>query len=117
MTFGETVKTILAETFTAPISGSFVVKTADKPVVLRRNGDARRADLTGVNLSGLDLRGIDLSGAKLLNANLSGTDFTGANLSGADFTGAVISDAKFENAKLDGAINPPVVLAGLEAGI
>jgi len=47
------------------------------------------ADLSGANLSGADLSGANLSGADLSGADLSGSDLSGANLAGADLSWAV----------------------------
>jgi len=78
----------------------------------------RRADLRGVNLSGINLRGADLSYANLRDADLSyadlrecylneanliGTKFKKANLEGAYLIKAYLTRASFDEACLQGA--------------
>jgi hypothetical protein len=103
MGLGKSVSTILRETFSAPASGSYVIGTPERNVVIRQGGDYSNIDLSGCNLSGLDLHGTNFHGANLRNANLTGVNLTGADLTDADLSGAIVSGAKFDNASIQTA--------------
>lgn len=65
----------------------------------------RRADLRGVDLSGIKLVRVDLtesnlSGARLIDVDLSDANLTGANLSDADLRGATLRGADLTSANL-----------------
>jgi hypothetical protein len=64
---------------------------------------ARRAALSGANLSWADLSGANLSWAALSGANLSWADLSGANLSWAALSGANLSRADLSRANLSWA--------------
>jgi uncharacterized protein YjbI with pentapeptide repeats len=59
-----------------------------------------KADLRGMNLSGVDFTGADLSGADLREANLERANFQGANLQSANLSKANGKKASFEGANL-----------------
>jgi uncharacterized protein YjbI with pentapeptide repeats len=64
-----------------------------------------RADLRGMNLSGLDLKNLDLRGTVFRDANLVGADLRNsylntADLSGADLTNAILLNTNFFGSKL-----------------
>src|SRR4051812_5173928 len=61
-------------------------------------------DLRKANLSGLDLTGVDFKRANLTGARLVGTKLIGANLFTADLTDAVLTDADLSKANLDGSV-------------
>ena len=64
---------------------------------------ARRANLTGADLTDANLRGANLTDANLRGANLTGADLTDANLTGANLTDANLTDANLTGANLTGA--------------
>src|SRR2546430_12222346 len=103
MSIAQTIGTILRETFTAPTSGSYVIQTPQRHIVLRQGGIYPNIDLSGCNLSGLDLHGTTFRDATFKNANLTGANLAGADLRGADLDGAIISNAKFDNASVEQA--------------
>jgi uncharacterized protein YjbI with pentapeptide repeats len=61
-------------------------------------------DLRKANLSGLDLSGVDFKRANLTAARLEGTKLAGANLFTADLTDAVLTNADLSKANLDGSV-------------
>jgi uncharacterized protein YjbI with pentapeptide repeats len=105
MALASKVKTILAETFSAPRVNSYVVKVPHQgSVVLRQGGNYAGIDLSGANLSGLNLGNINFEGARLINANLTGTNLSYANLSKAILTGANLTNAHLDHARLDNMV-------------
>ena len=65
--------------------------------------DLRKADLSGANLRKADLHKADLSGADLRKANLSKANLSGANLRKVDLSGVDLSGADLRWASLSGA--------------
>jgi uncharacterized protein YjbI with pentapeptide repeats len=61
-------------------------------------------DLRKANLSGLDLSGVDFKRANLTAARLDSTKLAGANLFTADLTDAVLTNADLSKANLDGSV-------------
>ncbi|MCG8357828.1 MAG: pentapeptide repeat-containing protein [Kiloniellales bacterium] len=85
---------------------------------LKGKGVGARADLSGLNLTGValakknlshadlaaaDLSGADLAGATLSGANMVRTNLVGANLRNADLSGADLTEADLRDAILTGA--------------
>jgi len=75
-------------------------RTAEAEGLLARNGNVRRGDFAGLNLSGVDFSNRDLSEADFAGCILVGADFSGADLSHVNFAGADLEDARFSGAKL-----------------
>ncbi|MDC7241977.1 MAG: pentapeptide repeat-containing protein [Spirochaetales bacterium] len=67
------------------------------------NGPRFKANLKGINLSGLELKEINFSRANLSGANLYGTDLRFAKLDEADLSGATLESADLRNANLNDA--------------
>ena len=70
-----------------------------------RPADLSRRDLSGLELSGLDFKQANLSGSRLVGtrlarANLFGATLTGVSAADADFTGAVLDVAVMRDADL-----------------
>jgi uncharacterized protein YjbI with pentapeptide repeats len=61
-------------------------------------------DLRKANLRGLDLSGVDFKRANLAAARLDSTKLVGANLFTADLTDAVLTNADLSKANLDGSV-------------
>jgi len=101
MGVAQAIGTILRETFSAPVSGSYVIQAPGRQIVLRQGGNYAHTDLSGLNLSGLDLHGTDFSGATLRNVNLTGVNLAGANLAGANLEGAILSNVKLDGANME----------------
>ena len=74
---------------------------------LESNGNqGKRADLSGVNLSGAyltraNLAGANLSGADLRSADLSGADLSGANLRSANLTDSILNSKWMHRTKVN----------------
>lgn len=92
---------IIAETFSAPLSGSNFSYTEPHTLRLREKGNYAGMDFSGKDLSGFELSGSNFKNANFSGANLSGANLTKADLSGVNLTGTNISGAKFEGANFD----------------
>ena len=77
-----------------------------------REIDLRKANLSGVNLTGVDLRSADLSEANLTEVDLRVARLNNANLSGACLNNANLSGARLNNANLNGAVLTNINLNG-----
>lgn len=101
MGVGRTIKTLLKETFAAPLSESYVVEEPDRSITLREGGDYSGRDLSNLDLTGISLQNASLRGATLRGTILKGANLRNVDLTGADLAGAVLSGANLENAKID----------------
>ena len=77
-------------------------------VILKKEIEAKKPNLQGVDLGNQKLMGINLEGADLTDADLSiayliRANLSEANLTNADLSGAVLSEANLKGANLNGA--------------
>jgi uncharacterized protein YjbI with pentapeptide repeats len=84
-----------------PTTGMSVAELKTK---LSAATDDTPPDLRKANLRGLDLSGVDFKRANLAGARLDGTKLVGANLFTADLTDAVLANADLSKANLDGSV-------------
>jgi uncharacterized protein YjbI with pentapeptide repeats len=75
---------------------------AKKPLqmVCFSGADLRGADLSGANMEGVDLSGADLADADLSQANLSKADLSDSDMRGANLSGTVFDGADLWRANL-----------------
>ncbi len=95
-------------------SGPLRAERADSPTVRLTAAEVKSRlaaatqssppDFAKANLSGLDLTGVDFKRANLTGVSLAGSKLAGANLFSCDLTDAILTGADFTKANLDGTV-------------